>query len=57
MQAGRGKQAYDLMRQRRQDEVDAGKRHAQVSKIGVVDKRLQDFNTVLKQPVYFAQKL
>ncbi|GAX85110.1 hypothetical protein CEUSTIGMA_g12530.t1 [Chlamydomonas eustigma] len=53
----RGKQPFELMRQRRQDEVDARKRNSQVSTIGVVDKRLMNYNEKLLFPVYFDQKM
>ena len=53
----RGKQPYELMRQRRQDEVDASKRYMHEAKIRVLDKRLQDYNAKLAKPCYFAQHL
>jgi hypothetical protein len=57
MQVRRGRQPYELMRQRRQDEVDARKRNNQVSKIRVIDNRLMNYNKQLLLPVYFEQKM
>ena len=57
MQEGRGRQAYELARQQRQDEVDAGKRLAQVAAIGVFDGRLQDFNSLLRKPGSLSQNM
>jgi hypothetical protein len=50
----RGKQAYDLVRQRRQDEVDGAKGSVRASDVASLDARTQQYDGVLRQRCYFA---
>jgi len=53
----RVKHPFELMRQRRQDELDLDKRRQHLRRVRELDARIGQYNTSLKQPCHFALKL
>ncbi|KAL6752807.1 hypothetical protein V8C86DRAFT_563383 [Haematococcus lacustris] len=48
---------YELMRQRRQSELDAAKRAARLSSVQELDSRIDGYNSTLRLPCHFALAL
>ncbi|KAJ9510217.1 hypothetical protein QJQ45_015701 [Haematococcus lacustris] len=48
---------YELMRQRRQNELDAAKRAARLSSVQELDSRIDGYNSTLRMPCHFALAL
>ena len=53
----RGPQAYEMLRQRHQDALDASLRLSRVAMVEGVEKRLSAYNQVLEKPCYFEQRM
>jgi hypothetical protein len=49
-----GLQLYELMRQRKQDELDAAKREARLASVQALEDKIQQYNSNLKLPCHFA---